>query len=78
MSRITDQIDAAAQSFTSWLVGALGAGAIWTIRRMLFLSHKIALMEAEAARRDKMRDEDREVVKDIARKVDALYSRELK
>lgn len=88
MSRLTDQIDAAAQSLTSWIIGALGAGGIWSVRKVMFMSHKISLMEAEARRRDKMladdaarrdkqREEDREMVRDIAKKVDALYTRTL-
>ena len=82
-------MDNASQSFTTWVIVTLGGGLTWVVRRVLTSQRAIELLEAEIsrredqrsrddARRDKLRDEDREMVKDISRKVDALYGRGLK
>jgi hypothetical protein len=48
---------------------------MWLIRRILTNERKIALLESYIEHRDKQRDEDREMMKEIGRKVDALYER---
>ncbi len=72
---LSDQIDNALQSLTSWVVVTLGGGLMWLIRRILTNERKIALLESYIEHRDKQRDEDREMMKEIGRKVDALYER---
>lgn len=84
--RLSEQLDNAAQSFTSWIIVTLGGGLVWLIRRVLTnqrqieilesrIAHEQASQEADMRRRDKQRDEDREMMKEIGRKVDALYER---
>lgn len=52
-----------------WMVttvtGAIGAGFMWLIRRVLTNQKQIALLEAEMATRAKLREEDRERMANI-------------
>ena len=73
--RLSEQLDNAAQSFITWTIVTLGGGLMWLIRRILTNERKIALLESYIEHRDKQRDEDREMMKEIGRKVDALYER---
>ena len=70
-------------------VAAVISGITWLIRRVTTNDKKLEMLNAEIdrrdewlkqdiVRRDKQRDEDREIVKHIADKVDALYARGLK
>ena len=87
--RLSEQLDNAAQSFTSWIIVTLGGGLVWLIRRVLTnqrqieilesrISHEQASQEADMRRRDEQRAEDRAMVRDIGKKVDALYERSMR
>lgn len=86
---LPDQIDNAVQSFTTWAIVTCGGGVMWLIRRVLTNQRQIEILEAEftrrdewykqdASRRDQQRTEDRDMVRDIGKKVDALYERNVK
>lgn len=87
--RLSEQLDNAAQSFTSWIIVTLGGGLVWLIRRVLTnqrqieilesrIAHEQASQEADMRRRDEQRAEDRAMVRDIGKKVDALYERSMR
>lgn len=70
-----DWLADAASSFTSWAVAAVGAGAVWLVR-MVFTNHKqIALLQQDIQARDKNRQEDRELIKDVQTEVRHLNGR---
>lgn len=73
----------------TWTIVTLGGGLVWLIRRVLTnqrqieilesrIAHEQASQEADMRRRDEQRAEDRAMVRDIGKKVDALYERSMR
>lgn len=73
----------------TWTIVTLGGGLVWLIRRVLTNQRQIEILESRIAqeqasqeadmrRRDEQRAEDREMVRDIGKKVDALYERSMR
>jgi hypothetical protein len=78
MTKFSEQLETAAQSLMSWVAVSLAAGFVWMVRRILTNERKIEILETYIEHRDKQREEDRDMMREIGRKVDALYSRNVK
>jgi len=67
-----DKIDTT--SLATGFVSACGAGFLWLVRRVLTNQRQIEMLQSEIQHRDRLRNEDREAVKEVRDDVKALRS----
>lgn len=65
-----DKIDTT--SLATGFVSACGAGFLWLVRRVLTNQRQIEMLQSEIKHRDRLRNEDREAVKEVRDDVKAL------
>ena len=67
-----ERLTHAADSAITWAVAAFLGGIGWMVRRVLTNERKIAMLEADLARREQQRAEDREALSAVRASVDQI------
>lgn len=67
-----ERLTHAADSVITWVIGGALGGIGWLVRRVLTNERKIAMLEADLARREQQRTEDREALSAVRASVDQI------